>query len=123
MFLIRWSDSQYRSYLLNAILLNDPNENSLKLRDLKFMAFYCDLFVEETKSAVNTSETAKGAVEDLVIFALRINIEDTDDKNEVAIVNFQLNDFVISVEGNGLNLKWKKLFSKENIILKKLLID
>ena len=87
------------------------------------MAFYCNLIVIETQSAVNTSEAAKGTVEDLVIFTLRINIEDADDKNEVTIINFQSNDFVISVEGNGLNGEWKKLFSQENAIFNKLIID
>ena len=87
------------------------------------MAFYCNLFIKEAQSAVNTSETAKGAIEDLVIFTLRINIEDADDKNEVAIVNLQINDFVIFAEGKRFNWKWKKLFSQENAILKKLMID
>ena len=59
--------------------------------------------MKKTLSAINTSETARRSVEDLVIFTLIINIENADDKNKVAVVDFELNDFVISVEGNGLD--------------------
>jgi len=86
------------------------------------MAFYCNLFVKETQSAVDTSKTAKRTVKDLVISTLRIDIENVDDKNEVTIVNFQSNHFVISIEGNGLNGKCEKIFSKENVVFKKLMI-
>ena len=87
------------------------------------MTFNCNLSMKKTLSAINTSETARRSVEDLVIFTLIINIENADDKNKVAVVDFELNDFVISVEGNGFDGKWKKLFSQQNVMLSELMND
>jgi hypothetical protein len=55
-----------------------------------------------------------------VIGTLRINIKDADDQNKITIIDFELNNFVVSVEGNWLNGKRDKLFSKQNVMLKKL---
>ena len=81
------------------------------------MTFNCNLLMKKTLSAIDTSETARRNVEYLVVFTLIIDIEDVDDKNKVTVVNFKLNDFVISVEGNGFDGKWKKLFSEQNVMM------
>jgi hypothetical protein len=52
------------------------------------MTFYCNLLVEQSKPAVYVSETPERVIEDLMIFAFRINIEDTNDKDEVAVSDF-----------------------------------
>ena len=59
--------------------------------------------MKKTLSAINTSEIARRNVEDLMVFTLIIDIEDADDQNKVTVVDFELNDFVISVKGNGLD--------------------
>jgi hypothetical protein len=51
---------------------------------------------------------------------LRINIKDGDDENKITIIDFEFNDFVVCVEGNWLNGKGEKLFSKQNVMLNKL---
>ena len=59
--------------------------------------------MKKTLSAIDTSETARRNVEYLVVFTLSVDIEDVDDENKVTIIDFELNDFTISVEGNGLD--------------------
>ena len=55
-----------------------------------------------------------------MIFAFRVNIEYANDKDEVTIVDFELNDFVIFVEFKRLHRKRMELFSEINFIRKKL---
>ena len=67
------------------------------------MAFNCNFSMKKTLPAINTSETARRNVEDLMVFTLIIDIEDVDDKNKVTVVDFELDYFVVSVEGNGFD--------------------
>jgi len=81
------------------------------------LTLYCNLLMKKTQSAVYTSKAAKWTVENFVVFAFSINIEYTNDKNEVAIVDFEFYNLVVSIEGNRLNWKREKLFSDKNVML------
>ena len=84
------------------------------------MAFDRNLLFKESQSEIDHSKAAKWAVENFVVFALRVDIEYANDKDEVAIVDFEENDFIIFVEFKRLQRKRMVLFSEINVIRKKL---
>jgi hypothetical protein len=74
--------------------------------------------MKKTKSTVNYSLGALKRIRYAMILTFSFNIENINDENKIPIVDFELNDFVIFIEGNRLNRKWEKLFSKQNVLLK-----
>ena len=52
-----------------------------------------------------------------MVFALRVDIEYANDKDEVTIVDFEENDFIIFVESKRLHRKRMVLFSEINVTI------
>jgi hypothetical protein len=69
------------------------------------MTFDRDLLIKDSQPTKDTAEITGRIVKYFVTFTLIINIKYVDNENEGTIIDFKLNDFVVSIKGNRLNRK------------------